>query len=140
MADEKEAVWSVGEDMLPVLRAVHCSSCGAEVFPAQTYGCIRCGADGSSLEPLALGTSGTLMSFAVVPLGVLAALYLREYARQGALVRMVRIAVNNLAGVPSIVFGVFGLGFFCYAVGGSIDDLFFAARCGGWCISHHDSF
>jgi phosphate transport system permease protein len=67
-----------------------------------------------------------LMSFAVLPLGVLAALYLREYARQGLLVRIVRIAVNNLAGVPSIVFGVFGLGFFVYTVGGSIDQLFFA--------------
>jgi phosphate transport system permease protein len=67
-----------------------------------------------------------LMSFAVMPLGVLAALYLREYARQGAIVRAVRIAVNNLAGVPSIVFGVFGLGFFVYVVGGSIDRLFFS--------------
>jgi phosphate transport system permease protein len=67
-----------------------------------------------------------LMSFAVLPLGVLAALYLREYARQGPLVRAVRIAVNNLAGVPSIVFGVFGLGFFVYLVGGSIDRMFFA--------------
>jgi phosphate transport system permease protein len=66
-----------------------------------------------------------LMAFAVVPLGVLAALYLREYARQGWLVRVVRIAVNNLAGVPSIVFGVFGLGFFVYGIGGSIDRLFF---------------
>jgi phosphate transport system permease protein len=66
-----------------------------------------------------------LMSLAVVPLGVLAALYLREYARQGPLVRTVRIAVNNLAGVPSIVFGVFGLGFFVYFVGGGIDRLFF---------------
>lgn len=66
-----------------------------------------------------------LMSFAVVPLGVLAALYLREYATQGLIVRIVRIAVNNLAGVPSIVFGVFGLGFFVYTVGGSIDRLFF---------------
>ncbi len=66
-----------------------------------------------------------LMSFAVTPLGVLAAVYLREYARQGALVRAVRIAVNNLAGVPSIVFGMFGLGFFVYLVGGSIDRLFF---------------
>lgn len=66
-----------------------------------------------------------LMSFAVAPLGVLAALYLREYARQGPLVRMVRIAVNNLAGVPSIVFGVFGLGFFVYLAGGSIDRLFY---------------
>jgi phosphate transport system permease protein len=67
-----------------------------------------------------------LMSIAVLPLGVLAALYLREYARQGALVRAVRIAVNNLAGVPSIVFGVFGLGFFVYFVGGGIDRMFFS--------------
>jgi phosphate transport system permease protein len=66
-----------------------------------------------------------LMSIIVVPLGVLAALYLREYARQGPLVRTVRIAVNNLAGVPSIVFGVFGLGFFVYFVGGGLDRLFF---------------
>jgi phosphate transport system permease protein len=67
-----------------------------------------------------------LMSVAVVPLGVLAALYLREYAKQGLFVRSVRIAVNNLAGVPSIVFGVFGLGFFVYRIGGSIDRLFFS--------------
>jgi phosphate transport system permease protein len=67
-----------------------------------------------------------LMSIIVVPLGVLAALYIREYAKQGPLVRIVRIAVNNLAGVPSIVFGVFGLGFFVYFVGGTIDQLFFA--------------
>jgi phosphate transport system permease protein len=66
-----------------------------------------------------------LMSLAVVPLGVLAALYLREYAKQGLLVRTVRIAVNNLAGVPSIVFGVFGLGFFVYFVGGAIDRVFY---------------
>jgi phosphate transport system permease protein len=66
-----------------------------------------------------------IMSVIVVPLGVVAALYLREYARQGFLVRLVRIAVNNLAGVPSIVFGVFGLGFFVYTVGGSIDRVFF---------------
>jgi phosphate transport system permease protein len=69
-----------------------------------------------------------LMSLMAVPFGVLAALYLREYARQGPLVRLVRIAVNNLAGVPSIVFGVFGLGFFVYFVGGSIDQTFFADR------------
>jgi phosphate transport system permease protein len=66
-----------------------------------------------------------LMSIAVVPFGVLAAFYLREYAKQGLFVRCVRIAVNNLAGVPSIVFGVFGLGFFVYFVGGSIDRLFY---------------
>jgi phosphate transport system permease protein len=65
-----------------------------------------------------------LMSLFVTPFGVLAAVYLREYARPGPLVRLVRIAVNNLAGVPSIVFGVFGLGFFVYLVGGTIDQLF----------------
>jgi phosphate transport system permease protein len=66
-----------------------------------------------------------IMSVAVTPLGVIAALYLREYAKQGAFVSAVRIAVNNLAGVPSIVFGVFGVGFFIYFVGGTIDRLFF---------------
>lgn len=69
-----------------------------------------------------------LMSLLVVPFGVLAALYLREYAKQGLIVSGVRIAVNNLAGVPSIVFGVFGLGFFCYIVGAGIDGLFHAER------------
>lgn len=69
-----------------------------------------------------------LMSIFTVPFGVLAALYLREYAKQGPLVRAVRIAVNNLAGVPSIVFGVFGLGFFIYFIGGTIDQLFFPER------------
>jgi phosphate transport system permease protein len=67
-----------------------------------------------------------LMSLAVTPFGVVAAVYLREYARQGFIVRSVRIAVNNLAGVPSIVFGVFGLGFFVYLVGSTIDQFFFA--------------
>lgn len=66
-----------------------------------------------------------LMSVVVMPFGVVAALYLREYARQGTLVRVVRICVNNLAGVPSIVFGVFGVGFFLYGVGGMIDAAFF---------------
>ena len=66
-----------------------------------------------------------IMSVLAVPFGVVAALYLREYAKQGIFVRLVRIAVNNLAGVPSIVFGVFGLGFFVYFVGGSIDALFY---------------
>jgi phosphate transport system permease protein len=67
-----------------------------------------------------------LMSILVTPLGVLAAIYLREYARQGPFVSAVRIAVNNLAGVPSIVFGVFGVGFFIYFIGGSLDRVFFA--------------
>jgi phosphate transport system permease protein len=69
-----------------------------------------------------------LMSLAVVPFGVLAALYLREYAKAGLMVSTVRIAVNNLAGVPSIVFGVFGLGFFCYIIGASIDQLLFRPK------------
>ncbi len=66
-----------------------------------------------------------LMSIVVTPFGVVAAVYLREYATQGPLVRIIRIAVNNLAGVPSIVYGVFGLGFFVYFLGGNIDRLFF---------------
>ncbi|MEN8169555.1 MAG: phosphate ABC transporter permease PstA [Pseudomonadota bacterium] len=66
-----------------------------------------------------------LMSIFVTPFGVIAAVYLREYARQGPLTRTIRIAVNNLAGVPSIVYGVFGLGFFVYFLGGNIDQLFF---------------
>ena len=66
------------------------------------------------------------MSLLVTPFGVIAAVYLREYAQQGFLLRFVRICVNNLAGVPSIVFGVFGLGFFVYVLGGTIDQLFFA--------------
>jgi phosphate transport system permease protein len=66
-----------------------------------------------------------IMTVFVSPFGVLAAVYLREYARQGPLVRAVRIAVNNLAGVTSIVFGMFGLGFFVYLLGGSIDRLFY---------------
>jgi phosphate transport system permease protein len=66
-----------------------------------------------------------LMSIMVTPFGVLAAVYLREYARQGVVTRTVRVAVNNLAGVPSIVYGVFGLGFFVYFVGGELDSLFF---------------
>ena len=66
-----------------------------------------------------------LMSIMVTPFGVIAAIYLREYAHQGFITRLVRISVNNLAGVPSIVYGVFGLGFFVYVVGGTIDELFF---------------
>ncbi len=66
-----------------------------------------------------------LMAILVTPLGVIAAVYLREYAKQGLIIRIIRISVNNLAGVPSIVYGVFGLGFFVYFLGGNIDSLFF---------------
>jgi phosphate transport system permease protein len=69
-----------------------------------------------------------LMVVVVAPFGVITALYLREYAKQGRLVSFVRISVNNLAGVPSIVYGVFGLGFFAYVLGGSIDKLFYPER------------
>jgi phosphate transport system permease protein len=66
-----------------------------------------------------------LMSVMVTPLGIMAAVYMREYAKQGPMIRAIRISVNNLAGVPSIVYGVFGLGFFVYVLGGSLDALFF---------------
>jgi phosphate transport system permease protein len=69
-----------------------------------------------------------LMSLFCIPLGVVAAIYLREYAKDGLTVRLVRIAVNNLAGVPSIVYGVFGLGFFVYGIGSWIDHAFYADR------------
>ncbi len=80
--------------------------------------------------PAIVGTATMtlFMSLAVMPFGVLAALYMREYAKPGILLSLVRIAVNNLAGVPSIVFGVFGLGFFCYMVGASLDQLLFASH------------
>jgi phosphate transport system permease protein len=66
-----------------------------------------------------------LMSVSCFPLGVLAGVYLGEYAREGRLVRLVRIAVNNLAGIPSIVYGMFGLGFFIYGIGRLVDRWFF---------------
>ncbi len=69
-----------------------------------------------------------LMAILCFPLGVLAGIYLGEYAREGLLVRLVRIGVNNLAGIPSIVYGIFGLGFFIYQLGATIDQVFFPAR------------
>lgn len=66
-----------------------------------------------------------MMAVIVTPFGIMAAVYMREYAKQGPLIRIIRISVNNLAGVPSIVYGVFGLGFFVYFLGGNIDQLFF---------------
>ncbi|MFM8980597.1 MAG: phosphate ABC transporter permease PstA [Planctomycetia bacterium] len=82
------------------------------------------------VAPAILGTvvMTLVMSLLVVPFGVLAALYLREYARPGPVVSVVRIAINNLAGVPSIVFGVFGLGFFCYTLGAGIDGWLYPER------------
>jgi phosphate transport system permease protein len=80
--------------------------------------------------PAIFGTAAMTLLLVVVvaPFGIVTALYLREYARQGRLVSLVRISVNNLAGVPSIVYGVFGLGFFAYLVGGTIDRVFYPER------------
>jgi phosphate transport system permease protein len=66
-----------------------------------------------------------VMSIVSFPFGVIAAIYMQEYARDGWLLKIVRVAVNNLAGIPSIVFGIFGLGFFVYGIGGSLDQIFF---------------
>lgn len=80
--------------------------------------------------PAIVGTllSVMLMAVIVAPIGILAGIYLHEYAKEGRLVRLVRISVHNLAGVPSVVFGVFGLGFFVYVLGGSIDQLFYTTH------------
>ncbi|MFH0733336.1 MAG: phosphate ABC transporter permease PstA [bacterium] len=58
-----------------------------------------------------------------VPIGVLSAIYLSEYAQNNKLKKIIRISINNLAGVPSIVFGLFGLGFFVLIVGKSFDKV-----------------
>ncbi|WP_028486107.1 phosphate ABC transporter permease PstA [Thiomicrorhabdus chilensis] len=78
--------------------------------------------------PAIIGTVTMVMLMAVfvTPMGVIAAIYMSEYAREGTVLRMVRISINNLAGVPSIVFGIFGLGFFVYIMGSSIDELFYS--------------
>ncbi len=65
-----------------------------------------------------------LMILFVMPLGVCAAIYLVEYSGKSRLARVIRAAVNNLAGVPSIVFGLFGVGFFVLFLGRGIDHVF----------------
>jgi phosphate transport system permease protein len=78
--------------------------------------------------PMIIGTSARviLMTIFVIPVGVTTAIYLTEYAHATSpITRIIRGAVNNLAGVPSIVFGLFGLGFFISAVGGGMDALFY---------------
>jgi phosphate transport system permease protein len=79
------------------------------------------------LFPAIVGTIAMvfLMSFLSFPLGVISGIYLREYAKEGFFIRLVRIAVNNLAGIPSIVYGIFGLGFFVYYLGRNIDSMFY---------------
>ena len=77
-----------------------------------------------------------VMSAAAVPFGVIVAIYFAEYARaESRLYRWTRMAVNNLAGIPSIVFGLFGLGFFIQGVGRTIDQTLF----GGRNVYGHDS-
>jgi phosphate transport system permease protein len=58
-----------------------------------------------------------------VPLGVFAAIYLNEYAKDSFFTRIIRTSINNLAGVPSIVFGLFGLGFFILFIGRNMDEV-----------------
>ncbi len=87
------------------------------------------GMEGGGIFPAIFGTVFLvlLMTIAVVPIGVLTAIYLQEYTRPGSkITRLIRIAINNLAGVPSIVFGLFGLGFFVAFVGGGLDSIFFS--------------
>jgi phosphate transport system permease protein len=88
----------------------------------------RNGMTEGGIFPAIFGTVAlvVLMTLAALPAGVATAIYLHEYANPtGRATRLVRIAVNNLAGVPSIVFGLFGLGFFVQFAGGGIDKLFF---------------
>ena len=78
-----------------------------------------------------------LMALCSFPLGVLAGVYLGEYAQDGVLVRLVRIGVNNLAGIPSIVYGIFGVGFFINYLGAKVDHALFAYQLSqGTCLRH----
>lgn len=86
------------------------------------------GMTGGGVFPAIFGTLFLviLMTLAVIPLGVLTAVYLHEYASQKSrLVYFIRLAIQNLAGVPAIVFGLFGLGFFIEFLGSGIDRVFF---------------
>ena len=82
------------------------------------------------LLPALFGTAllVIIMAICAFPLGVAAGVYLREYARDNSFSRFARIAVNNLAGVPSIVYGIFGLGFFVYGLGGALDQALYPER------------
>jgi phosphate transport system permease protein len=133
-AEGKEALISLGD----IVRAYPANKLGfgakLSLYSARWWEFLtdepRNGNNEGGVLPAIWGTAAMtiLLSLLVVPFGVLAALYMREYAKAGPIISAVRIAVNNLAGVPSVVFGVFGLGFFCYIIGGRIDNNFFAAR------------
>lgn len=93
------------------------------------------GMEGGGIFPAIFGTVALviLMTIAVVPVGVMTAIYLQEYTRPDSrMTRLIRMAINNLAGVPSIVFGLFGLGFFIGFVGGGLDSMFFSEQGPVW--------
>ncbi|MEW5796707.1 MAG: phosphate ABC transporter permease PstA [Candidatus Zixiibacteriota bacterium] len=93
------------------------------------------GMEAGGIFPAIFGTVALvlLMVIAVVPVGVLAAIYLQEYTDPASrLTRLIRVAINNLAGVPSIVFGLFGLGFFVAFVGGGLDAMLFSGEGPVW--------
>jgi len=75
------------------------------------------------IGPAIFGTIAVtlLMVIITVPLGVFSAIYLNEYAKDTFFTRIIRTSINNLAGVPSIVFGLFGLGFFILFIGKNLD-------------------
>lgn len=83
-----------------------------------------------AIFPAIIGTVALviLMTLFVAPLGIATALYLTEYARRTWYTKLIRISITNLAGVPAIIYGVFGLGFFVYGLGGQVDELFFSDR------------
>lgn len=84
----------------------------------------------SAILPAIFGTLALvmLMTLFIAPLGIATALYLTEYARRTWYTKLIRISIMNLAGVPAIIYGVFGLGFFVYGLGGQVDELFFSDR------------
>ncbi len=86
------------------------------------------GMTAGGIFPAILGTVllVLIMSIACVPVGTITAIYLNEYANKNSIfTKMIRFAVNTLSGVPAIVFGLFGLGFFIQFVGGGVDKMFY---------------
>jgi phosphate transport system permease protein len=77
------------------------------------------------IGPAIFGTIAVTVFMVIfaVPLGVFAAIYLSEYAKDSFFYRIIRTSINNLAGIPSIVFGLFGLGFFILFVGKNLDNV-----------------
>ncbi|MGR9115755.1 MAG: phosphate ABC transporter permease PstA [Gammaproteobacteria bacterium] len=137
--DSLEAKAANGQELdIPFSKIVRIYQPNAMSLPAKIGHYFEKGVEFLTDEPREANTEGGVfpaifgtvmmvmtMSVIVTPFGVIAAVYMREYAKQGFLTRLIRVAVNNLAGVPSIVYGVFGLGFFVYILGGNIDRLFY---------------